>query len=189
MVVSRNEVVREDDPFDVAFERFVARVSPRLVRAALLLTGDRGHAEDLAQTALLRVYRRWDSIGHSPDAYADEVLVNLARDRGRALRRRPREVELVDHSITEAVEGPSQMLERATLTSAVRRLPRRQREVVVLRFFLDLSVSQTATALGTSEGAVKAYAARALTRLRTLLEHDEVDLRTLAPIREVSDAH
>lgn len=182
-------MVQAGQPFDAAFERFVVRVSPMLVRAGFLLTGDRGHAEDLAQTALLRVYRRWDSIWQSPEAYAHEVLVNLARDRGRTLRRRPREVELPDSSRARAVDESGQLLERETLTRAVRRLPRRQREVVVLRFFLDLSVAQTASALGTSEGAVKAYAARALKRLRTQLEADEFRLPTSDARREVSDAH
>jgi RNA polymerase sigma-70 factor (sigma-E family) len=173
MVVDGDQVMQQAQPLDTAFERFVLRVSPMLVRAGFLLTGDRGHAEDLTQTALLRVYRRWNSISASPDAYAREVLVNLARDRGRALRRRPPEVELGDGSNMRVADESAQLLERDTLSRAVRQLPRRQREVVVLRFFLDLSVARTARALGTSEGAVKAYAARALTRLRTLLEADE----------------
>jgi RNA polymerase sigma-70 factor (sigma-E family) len=189
MVVYRDEATGQGQPLDAAFERFVARVSPMLVRAGFLLTGDRGHAEDLTQTALLRVYRRWGSIGQSLDAYAREVLVNLARDRERALRRRPREVELGDRSNMRAVDESAQLLARDTLTRAVRRLPRRHREVVVLRFFLDLSVAQTATALGTSEGAVKAYAARALRRLRTLLEADGSASEAPEARREVSDAH
>jgi RNA polymerase sigma-70 factor (sigma-E family) len=186
--VHRNEVLKQGQSLDGAFEEFVARLSPTLVRAGFLLTGDQGHAEDLTQTALLRVYRRWDSIGHSPDAYVHQVLVNLARDRGRTLRRRPREVELSSRSDPEAADGSGQLLERDTLTRAVRRLPRRQREVVVLRFFLDLSVTQTAKALGTSEGTVKAYGARALTHLRALLEDDKFG-QTPDPTREVSDAH
>lgn len=186
MVVSGYRARRQGQPLDAAFERFVVRAGPMLVRAGFLLTGDRGHAEDLTQAALLRVYRRWDSIGQSPDAYAREVLVNLSRDRGRALRRRPSEVELGDSSNMSAADDSAQLLERDTLTRAVRQLPRRQREVIVLRFLLDLSVAQTATALGTSEGAVKAYAARALTKLRTLLEADGF---AHEPKGEVSDAH
>lgn len=178
--------MRRAEPLDAGFERFVVRASPMLMRAGFLLTGDRGHAEDLTQAALLRVYRRWGSIGDSPDAYAREVLVNLARDRGRALRRRPSEVELGDSSDVGVADESVRLLERDTLTRAVRQLPRRQREVVVLRFLLDLSVAQTATALGTSEGAVKAYAARALRRLRTLLEAYESAQEARS---EVSDAH
>lgn len=177
---------QQAQPLDAAFERFAARVSPMLMRAGFLLTGDRYHAEDLTQTALLRTYRRWDSIGQAPEAYARQVLVNLARDRGRSLRRRAPEVELGETMDAATVDGSAQLVERDTLTRAVRRLPRRQREVVVLRFLLDLSVAQTATALGTSEGAVKTYTARALARLRALLEADESspDAR-----REVPDAH
>jgi RNA polymerase sigma-70 factor (sigma-E family) len=164
--------MRQAHARDAAFEQFVIRASPLLVRAGFLLTGDRGHAEDLTQTALLRVYRRWDSIGHSPDVYAREVLVNLARDRRRALRRRPPEVELGDSLNMKAADHAAELLERDSLIRAVRQLPRREREVVVLRFVLDLSVGQTAGLLGTSEGAVKGYTSRALTRLRSLLKAD-----------------
>jgi RNA polymerase sigma-70 factor (sigma-E family) len=186
MVVYGDQATGQAEPLDAAFERFVVRVSPLLMRAGFLLTGDRGHAEDLTQTALLRVYRRWGSIGQSRDAYASEVLVNLARDRGRALRRRPPEVQWGDRSNMRAADECAQLLERDTLARAVRQLPRRQREVVALRFFLDLSVAQIANALGTSEGAVKAYAARALKRLRTLVEPDESAHEAGS---EVPDAH
>jgi DNA-directed RNA polymerase specialized sigma24 family protein len=65
------------------------RVAPSLVRSGYLLTGDRGHAEDLAQVTLWRTARHWDALSGSPDAYAHEVLVNLSRDRRRSLGRRP----------------------------------------------------------------------------------------------------
>ena|SRR6201993_605842 len=178
--------MRQAQPLDAAFERFAVRVSPMLVRAGYLLTDDRYHAEDLVQITLLRTYRRWDSISQAPEAYARQVLVNLARDRGRSLRRRAPEVELGDNMAAAAIDGSVQLMERDTLTRAVRRLPRRQREVVVLRFLLDLSVAQTASALGTSEGAVKTYTARALARLRALLEADDSSPEAR---REVPDAH
>jgi RNA polymerase sigma-70 factor (sigma-E family) len=156
----------------VEFGRFAARVAPSLVRSGYLLTGDRGHAEDLAQVTLWRTARRWGELSGSPDAYAHEVLVNLSRDHRRSLMRRPLEVAPLDlvvdrgHDLTEA------LLERNVVVQAVRSLPRRQREVVVLRFFLDLSVAQAAAALGTSEGTIKSYTARAIARLRAVLSED-----------------
>jgi RNA polymerase sigma-70 factor (sigma-E family) len=156
-------VVRSD-----GFERFALRASGSLLRSAYLLTGDRGHAEDLLQETLWRTARRWDVVYGSPDAYAHEVLVNLSRDRRRASRRRPIEVTPagpIDRLGADALD----VGEREVMSQAVRRLPRRQREVVVLRFFLDLSVQQTAATLGMSQGTVKSYTARALARLRDLL--------------------
>jgi RNA polymerase sigma-70 factor (sigma-E family) len=187
MGVFEDQALRRAEAVDAAFDRFVVRVSPLLLRAAFLLTGDRGHAEDLTQVALLRVYERWEAIDSSPDAYAREVLVNLTRDRRRTLARRPQEAELDDGADVRVNEAMPQMVERDTVVRAVRRLPRRQREVVALRFFLDLSVAQTAMTLGITEGAVKAYAARALARLRGLLEVDEPAQQKARS--EVSDAH
>lgn len=154
------------------FGRFAARVAPSLVRSGYLLTGDRGHAEDLAQVTLWRTARHWGELSGSPDAYAHEVLVNLSRDRRRSLQRRPREVAQLDLVVDRGHDGTEALLERNAMVQAVRRLPRRQREVVVLRFFLDLSVAQTATALGASEGTIKSYTARAITQLRILLTED-----------------
>lgn len=156
----------------IEFRRFAARVAPSLVRSGYLLTGDRGHAEDLAQVTLWRMARRWGALSGSPDAYAHEVLVNLSRDRHRSLRRRPREVAQLDLVVDRGHDGTEALLERNAMVQAVRGLPRRQREVVVLRFFLDLSIAQTAAALGASEGTIKSYTARAITQLRVLLSED-----------------
>ena len=113
--------------------------------------------------------RRWHVIDRSPDAYAREVLVNLSRDRHRRLARRVPEVLHADPP-AGSDDRMARLLERHEVTKAVRSLPRRQREVIVLRFFLDLSVAQTAGALRLSEGTVKSHTARALERLRELLE-------------------
>jgi RNA polymerase sigma factor (sigma-70 family) len=121
----------------VEFGRFAARVVPSLVRCGYLLTGDRGHAEDLAQVTLWRTARRWGELSGSPDAYAHEVLVNLSRDRRRSLTRRPLEVAQLDLVVDRGYDATEALLERNAVVQAVRGLPRRQREVVVLRFFLD----------------------------------------------------
>jgi DNA-directed RNA polymerase specialized sigma24 family protein len=73
---------RISEATESAFARFVVSASPRLLRSAYLLIGDRGHAEDLLQTALWRTLRRWDAITGSPESYALKVLVNLSRDAG-----------------------------------------------------------------------------------------------------------
>lgn len=101
---------------------------------------------------LWRTARRWDALSGSPDAYAHEVLVNLSRDRRRTLRRRPLEVAQLDLVVDRGHDETEALLERSAVVQAVRGLPRRQREVVVLRFFLDLSVAQAAAVLGHRKG-------------------------------------
>jgi RNA polymerase sigma-70 factor (sigma-E family) len=154
------------------FDQFVQRRSPELLRTAYLLTGDRGHAEDLLQTTLIRTARRWRAARAAPDAYARRVLVNLSRDRRRGLSRRPAEAALDEPNAAQA-DVTDQVAERDAVSRAVIKLPERQREVVALRFYLDLSVAETAAALRCSEGTVKSYTSRALATLKTALTQDE----------------
>jgi RNA polymerase sigma-70 factor (sigma-E family) len=155
---------------DPSFEIFVEQRSTALVRIAYLLTGDRGHAEDLVQTALLRTARHWARARDAPDAYVRRVLVNLSHDRIRSLFRRPRESPLPDEVDTWSIDaGYEQVTERRVMVRALAQLAPRQRQVVVLRYFEDLSVEQTAELLGFSTGTVKSYTSRALARLRELL--------------------
>jgi RNA polymerase sigma-70 factor (sigma-E family) len=150
------------------FDAFVRVASPGLLRTAYLLCGDQGHAEDLLQTTLLRTARRWSSAREQPTAYARRVLVNLAKDRWRDRSRRPTEV--VDFGQETAVaDAPGQIDLRHTLLPLVLTLPARQRAVLALRFFDDLSVEETAQALDCSQGTVKSQTHVALTRLRVLL--------------------
>jgi RNA polymerase sigma-70 factor (sigma-E family) len=151
-----------------SFERFAARASPMLLRTAFLLSGDHGHAEDLLQATLWRVFRSWSAVRGSPDGYAYRVLVNLSRDRKRDLMRRISELREVKPSDAVSGDQVQRLLDHDAMTGLVRSLPRRQREVIALRFFLDFSVSETACTLGMSDGAVKAYTSRALGRLRQL---------------------
>jgi RNA polymerase sigma-70 factor (sigma-E family) len=159
----------EDSLYRGEFDAFALSASPSLLRSAYVLTGDRGHAEDLLQTTLWRTARRWRAARESPDAYAHRVLVNLSRDRRRGQRRRPLERAESEPRSEAAGDPIERFVERDAMTQVVGRLPRRQREVVVLRFFLDLSIAQTAAALGSSEGTVKSHTARALARMRELL--------------------
>lgn len=151
------------------FDRFVLDRSTALLRTAVLLVGDRGHAEDLLQTALLRLAARWRS-AHDPEAYVRRVLVNLARDRWRRAARRVPEQALEHATDVSTGRDPADtVVDRDALRRALADLPRRQREVIVLRFFADLSVADTAQALRTSEGTVKAHTSRAVARLRRSL--------------------
>lgn len=152
------------------FDRFVLDRSTALLRTAVLLVGDVGHAEDILQTALLRVATRWKAVHTAPEAFTRQVLVNLARDRWRRARRRVPEQELTNAEHVSAGRDPADtVVDRDAVRRALAKLPPRQREVVVLRFFDDLSVADTAKTLRTSEGTVKAHTSRAVARLRELL--------------------
>jgi RNA polymerase sigma-70 factor (sigma-E family) len=148
------------------FDEFVVGRSPALLRTAVLLLGDRNDAEDLLQTALLRVARHWSRALENPDAYTRRVLVNLAHDHARRRRRHP-------ESLNGVPDGPSPQIAsegRDELLSALRALPERQRATIVLRFWEDLSVAETAALLGCSEGTVKSATSKALARLRDVLD-------------------
>jgi RNA polymerase sigma-70 factor (sigma-E family) len=156
------------------FDDFVRERSAALLRMAYALTGDHGHAEDLLQTAMLRTARRWSSARNAPEAYVRQVLVNLCRDRVRWLRRRPPESALAEATEPQATANAvdtlaEQVGQRRSLVQALTDLPTAQRHVVVLRFLEDLSVAETASLLGISEGTVKSYTSRALTSLRVIL--------------------
>jgi RNA polymerase sigma-70 factor (sigma-E family) len=168
------------DRLGADFDEFVRGASPSLLRTAYLLTGDRGHAEDLLQTALLHTARRWRKVHTDPQSYARRAVVNLAKNRWRDRSRRPREVATgVDPSY-----GPPDgtVLLESLLTQAVLGLPTRQRAVLVLRYFQDLTVEQTADLLGCSTGTVKSQSHHALLKLRAALG-DSVEMK------ETDDAH
>jgi RNA polymerase sigma-70 factor (sigma-E family) len=154
---------------DREFDSFVASASPSLLRTAYLLTGDRADAEDLLQNALLRVFRRWEAIEGPPVAYTFTVLANLSRDRQRWLKRRPVLSNDDERAMADTADPVEQLLNRAEIVQAARRLPRVQQSVIACRFLLDLSVHETAVALGLAEGTVMSHTARALTKLRGLL--------------------
>lgn len=156
------------------FEQFVRERSDRLLRVAHLLTGDPGHAEDIVQTALERVARRWRAARRDPYPYARRTVANLAKDRWRERSRRPVEVPLTHERPVTATDV---VADRDELLWAVRQLPPRQRAVLVLRFFEDLSVADTAAALGCTTGTVKSQTSRALATLRTVLTHEREDSR------------
>jgi len=163
------------------FDDFVRTASTPLLRLAYLLTGDHGHAEDLVQTALLRTARRWRGARTQPEAYARRVLTNLAKDCWRTRSRRAVETDSGPEPLGDDPNG--QVLLRHSLVPAVLQLPARQRAVLVLRYFEDLSVDETAAVLGCRPGTVKSQTHAALARLRDLLGDD------ILPTKEIDHAH
>lgn len=150
-----------------AFEAFVLARSSALLRTSYLLTGDRGHAEDLLQTALERLYRHWHRLDGDPEGWVRTTLANLATDRWRRLSVRVRETGTHDRPETGGDDGDLQaVLHRQDLERLLRRLTPRQRAVLVLRYFEDWTEAETAAALNCSTGTVKSTASRALGRLR-----------------------
>ncbi len=152
---------------DEAFEAFVRAHGTTLVRLAGALTGNPHVSEEVAQSALERVFLRWRRLD-DPLAYSRQVVVKLCRDRGRGAGR----WERVGLPLTDAAAPDVIGLhdDRDQLVRAVRALPYRQRAVVVLRFWHDLTEQQAADVLGVRAGTVKSPASRALQRLRQLLD-------------------
>ncbi|HET7531050.1 MAG TPA: SigE family RNA polymerase sigma factor [Mycobacteriales bacterium] len=151
-----------------AFRAFALSRRPALRRTAYLLCGDWHQADDLVQTALVKLYVAWPRIRTSgpPDAYMHRTLVRCYLDERRRPWRRESPVEVVDQ---DSWSAPAEE-DLPDLRSALAGLPRRQRATLLLRFWLDLSVAQTADALGCSEGTVKSQTARALSTLRETLK-------------------
>ncbi|MGY1821889.1 SigE family RNA polymerase sigma factor [Geodermatophilus sp. SYSU D00079] len=148
------------------FAEFVTREQAALLRLAVLLTGDRGHAEDLVQTALLNTYRHWPRVARAgtPSAYVRRVLVNAHSSWRRRLSTTEQVVEAVpDRPAPTAADRDEE------LGTALRALPVRMRTAVVLRYFEDLSEQQTAELMGCSPSTVNTQTARGLARLRTAL--------------------
>ncbi|MFG2905063.1 SigE family RNA polymerase sigma factor [Kitasatospora sp. NPDC048286] len=156
-------------PREPDFEAFAATRWRRLVRTAYLLTGDHHEAEDVVQATFAKVFRNWSRISRldEPDAYVHRALVNNNLNRHR--RRRVRQLlvpVLPDRASTAGGGGHRDVEERSVLLQALAELPQRQRAVVVLRYWEDMSERQVADVLGCSPGNVKSQASRGLAKLR-----------------------
>jgi RNA polymerase sigma-70 factor (ECF subfamily) len=163
------------------FRDFVAARSAALLRTAYLLAGDWATAEDLLQTALTKTYLAWKRLGEidAVEPYARRVLVNTATSwwRRRWHGEKPTEV-LPERAAPDRME---EQLERDVLWQHVKALPARQRAVLVLRFYEDMSEAQTAALLNISPGTVKSQTSRALTTLRHRLAAESADLGRFPP--------
>src|SRR3954469_3012084 len=149
------------------FTDFVSAEQAALLRLAVLLTGDRGHAEDLVQTALMACYRHWPRIvrNGTPSAYVRRALVTTQI----SWRRRLSSTEQVMEDLPEQAAPPAEQDEDEELRAALLDLPARMRAAVVLRYFEDLSEKRTAELMGCSPSTVNTQTARGLERLRTSL--------------------
>jgi RNA polymerase sigma-70 factor (sigma-E family) len=155
------------------FGAFVAARATSLLRVAYLACGDATEAEDLLQTALERTYRSWDRVRHdSPEPYVRRVIINTAISRA---RRRAILSIIPMHSPPERSARATDVDLRHVLMEALRALPPRQRAVIVLRYWEDLSETQTAEVLGCSVGTVKSQASKALAKLRSALGRESVE--------------
>ncbi|MDT0274823.1 SigE family RNA polymerase sigma factor [Blastococcus goldschmidtiae] len=152
---------------EAGFADFVGQWSPALLRVAFLLTGDRGLAEDLLQTALLKTSRRWSKLADHRAAYpyVRRVLVTTYA----SWRRRHRVGEVLTDQLPEHGGAGGEPVPTGRAVAALDALPPRMRAVIVLRFYEDLSEADTAAALGCSVGSVKSQASRGLARLRVEL--------------------
>ncbi|MGW0435761.1 SigE family RNA polymerase sigma factor [Micromonospora sp. NPDC003197] len=155
-------------PEPESFDDFVRTCSHRLYRVGCLLSGGNlAQAEDLVAEALARVYLAWPRV-RSGDAfgYARRTIVNLHTDWWRGLRRRREMLTGMVPDIPDGTDHSGQIARRDSVVRSLRQLTRRERAVVVLRYFLDLTEQDTAAELGISLGTVKSTNARALAKLR-----------------------
>lgn len=163
---------------DAEFSEYVVARRAQLRRTAYLLCGDPHHAEDLVQTALMKLYAAWPRLrkNGNVDAFARRIVVNAHLDETRRPWRRERsgldglDVATGDRPGDRPGDGSSD--DRDVLVAALAALPERQRQVVVLRHYWGLSVEETATDLGISAGTVKSQTSHALRHLEKALSSD-----------------
>lgn len=155
--ISGGDVTRAAD-----FDEFVTARASRLLRTAYLLTRDHALAEDLLQTALTKSWFAWSRIQGDPEPYVRKVLVNTYA----SWWRRRWNGEHAHADLPEVPEQGADSDGRHDLWTAMGRLPRRQRAVIVLRYVEDLTEVETARILGVSVGTVKSQTSKALARLR-----------------------
>ncbi len=157
------------------FEEYAGAAWPRLYRSAYLLTGNHADSEDVAQQTLIKAHRSWSRVSgsDSPDAYVRRILTNTFLS-DRRPRRRQLEV-LTDTPPEPAHQTTGDDEHRMVLWPHVGQLPPRQRAVIVLRYYEDLSEAEIAEALGCSRGTVKSTAHRALKALRAAVTSEGTD--------------
>jgi RNA polymerase sigma-70 factor (sigma-E family) len=155
-----DEQARED------FRSYVAARSPALLRTAYMLTGNRADAEDLLQTALAKTYLSWERIRDRAalDGYVRRVMVNTQTSWWR--RRKVDEYSTGEMPERPGRDATADLDLHDALWTALAALPKRQRAIVVLRYYEDLSEAETARVMGVSVGTVKSTTSRALAKLR-----------------------
>lgn len=167
------EQARASSEADSAYVRFVEEAWRRHLRLALLLTGDQGHAEELLQDSLVKVYERWRQLSRrgDPHAYLRRVVTNNHISVWRRRRQENLVAAVPDRAAREAHPDPH----AEELRRALRALPPRQRAVIVLRHYEDLPEREIARLLGCSIGNVKSQHARGMVKLRDLVRKPSFD--------------
>jgi RNA polymerase sigma-70 factor (sigma-E family) len=168
----------------IQFTRFVTETSPRLLRTAWLLTSQREQAQDLTQLAFAKTFAAWRRVRYDDaEAYARRVMVNSYIDwwrrapwRERPTERLPEHIAVPDHA--QAID------ERTALAAALAQLTRRERTIIVLRYYVDLSEAEVAAHVGVSVGTVKSTSSKALAKLRRSPNLADIDVPELAPALE-----
>lgn len=164
--------MRHSPRMEDEYREFVTTRASRLRDFAYLLCGDWHRAEDAVQTTLTKLYVRWPkTVRISVDAYARKIVLNCLRDGWRSTwfrRERPAGDLVPDRAGHDPADGHA---DRLAVLSALATLSTRQRAVVVLRYWEDRSIEQTAEILGCSVGTVKSHTARGLQALRGLLDN------------------
>ncbi len=150
----------------LSLERFAAGRGDRLLRTAALLAGSRADGEDLLQPALERLLRNWRRIDGDPESYVRRTLYNLATDGWRRQRVQRQKAALSEPA--PPADPASAVDLRDAVVRVLAQLPPRQRAVLVLRYFEQLSEAETAETPGCSAGTVKSATARGLARLREI---------------------
>jgi len=151
-----------------AFKDYVTAQQNEWLRTACLLCGDWHRAEDLVATTVVKLYASWRKLQHvdHPDAYVRRMLVRVYIDEKRRPWRREHPTDTVPEVVVNTTDT---VVHRTDLRRLLERMPARQRAVLVLRYYEDLSVEQTAEVLGCSKGAVKTLTVRAVESIRKLL--------------------
>ena len=143
-----------------------------LARLALLMLGDRDAAQDVVQDAFLGLYRRWDKLAsaEAAPAYLRASVLNGCRT---LLKKRSRPaLHAAEESLESAEAAMMHTEEQRAMLAAIRRLPARQRETLVLRYYLDMTEDQAARAMGVSRGTVKSATSRAVAAVGRMLKEE-----------------
>jgi RNA polymerase sigma-70 factor (sigma-E family) len=157
-------------------DRLVAERGSALLGAAVLLTGSQAAGEDLLQAALERLMRSWGRVREDRERYLRRTMYHLAIDQWRRRRRRPE--AFIDYEPPGRPDATDAVDLRDALSRALAQLPPRQRAVLVMRYWEQLSEAEVAEMLGCSVGTVKSTASRGLSRLRELTETWEINHTT-----------
>jgi RNA polymerase sigma-70 factor (sigma-E family) len=168
LVAKREEPGMAADRSAAEFEQFLAGRADHLLRTAVLLTGSREAGEDLLQTAMERLLRRWRRFGGDPEGYLRRTLCNLAIDGYRRAGRWQVKEGLLRAGLRQVPDVAGEVDLRDALVRLLWQLPVRQRAVLVLRYWEGLTDAEAAAVLGCAEGTVKSAHSRGLARMREL---------------------